>query len=82
MAETSDAALLAKFKTAALISWLSALVVGLLSWVTRWRGQEAIADVLLALVWICGGAFVICWALIMVSALVLYAARVKDGDGT
>ena len=67
----TDAGLINRAKRYAFIAWLSALVLGLLSWGARALDLDGVAFALMLAVWIAGAAFVICWLFLAISALIL-----------
>ena len=67
----TDASLINRAKRYAFIAWLTAVILGLLSWSARSFDLDGLAFALLLAVWIAGAAFVICWLFLAVSGLIL-----------
>jgi hypothetical protein len=71
MSNLTDAdARLSRTRRYAFAAWLAALSFGLLSWGARALDLPWLASMLLAGVWLSGAAFFICWAVLIVSAIV------------
>ena len=77
----SDASLINRAKRYAFIAWLTALILGLLSWGARALDLDGVAFALLLAVWIAGAAFVICWLFLAVSALILLFSKFSGRSG-
>jgi hypothetical protein len=70
-----DAKLLKSFKSAALVSWVLAVLVGGASVVARLLGYTALGEWLLLSAYLPGAAFVVCIVLQGISLLIFIATR-------
>lgn len=82
MTEISDAAIINGSKKLAFASWFGALFCGLSLWVARANHLDTTASILFGFVWLFGLVFVLCWAVLAVSTLMLIfsASRRNNGD--
>lgn len=82
MNEISDAAIINGSKKLAFASWLGALLCGLSSWAASANHLDTTASILFGFVWLFGLIFVLCWAVLAVSTLMLIfsASRRNNGD--
>lgn len=67
----TDASLITRGKRYAFIAWLTAVILGLLSWGARASDLDGVAFTLLLGAWIAGVVFAICWIFLAISTLIL-----------
>ena len=82
MPEIFDAQIIKGLKRVALWAWLSALAFGLASGIAKLLGYETVGYWLFVPVWAAVAVFVVAWAGMSISSLVLFAHAARGEDDT